>query len=190
LIYSNTGTLTGGGLDTNGTVNLKNVTFSKNTSPDGGGIYNGGTMDINNTTIVDNQSGIYNGNSLTINNTILAANLEGNCLSGISLISRGYNIDSGTSCGFSDGVSDDPSDLSSADPRLDSLADNGGPTQTYALFFGSPAIDGGESATCLSDDQRSVGRPIDGDGDGSAVCDIGAYETERLYGLYLPLIFR
>jgi hypothetical protein len=42
---------------------------------------------------------------------------------------------------------------------------------------GSRAIDAGDNAGCPPDDQRGVARPQDGNGDGAAICDIGAYET-------------
>ena len=54
------------------------------------------------------------------------------------------------------------------------LQDNGGPTRTYALAPGSPALDKIPLAACLvngiSTDQRGVKRPQ------GAQCDIGAYE--------------
>jgi hypothetical protein len=62
------------------------------------------------------------------------------------------------------------------------LAFNGGPTQTHALVPGSPAIDaGGPSCTDangdpLLTDQRGKPRTIDGNKDGTARCDIGAFE--------------
>jgi CSLREA domain-containing protein len=191
LIYSNTATNTGGGLDNNGTAILKNITFSANSSPDGGGIYNGNSLDINHATIADNQSGISNsGVLLKIYNSILANNSGENCLSGNALTSQGHNTDSGTSCGFSDGINDEPTDQSNTNPRLQGLADNGGSSLTYALLAGSPAIDNADSETCLTTDQRSESRPVDGDGNGNAVCDIGAYESQRLYAIYLPLVLR
>jgi len=80
------------------------------------------------------------------------------------------------------------------DPLLGELADNGGPTQTYALLEGSPAIDGGDPEGCLgiedaplTSDQRGVARPLDGDGDSTAYCDIGAYELSRYTYVYLPI---
>ena len=64
------------------------------------------------------------------------------------------------------------------DPLLVPLANNGGFTQTHALPLGSPAIDKGDPANCPTTDQRGYPRPIDGNGDGSAICDMGAYEYE------------
>ena len=54
---------------------------------------------------------------------------------------------------------------------LDAIADNGGPTLTHALQYGSVAIDNGVSP-CPETDQRGVARPQNGK------CDAGAYEFE------------
>src|SRR5215216_5140616 len=66
-------------------------------------------------------------------------------------------------------------------PQLGPLQDNGGPTWTMALLPGSAAIDAGDNAVCAQApgnlDQRSIGRPIDGNGDSNAICDIGAFEA-------------
>ena len=59
------------------------------------------------------------------------------------------------------------------------LAENGGATQTHALRAGSLALDAG-IGSCSSHDQRTVARPQDGNGDGVALCDLGAFEG------YLP----
>jgi len=40
---------------------------------------------------------------------------------------------------------------------------------------GSPAIDGGDNGVCPPVDILGALRPADGNGDGSPVCDIGAY---------------
>jgi uncharacterized repeat protein (TIGR01451 family)/CSLREA domain-containing protein len=70
------------------------------------------------------------------------------------------------------------------------LANNGGPTKTHALVCGSPAIDAGSNAlavdpannnSALTTDQRGAGfaRVRDGDGDTTAVVDIGAFEVQQ-----------
>lgn len=58
------------------------------------------------------------------------------------------------------------------------LSDNGGPTLTHALLPGSNAIDAGAGDCAgLSHDQRGARRPLDGTGDGDAICDIGPVEV-------------
>ena len=68
------------------------------------------------------------------------------------------------------------------DPGLAPLGDYGGPTQTQALLDNSPAIDAGDpnfNSTTLPYDQRGAGfnRIVDGNGDGTAQVDMGAFET-------------
>ncbi len=61
-----------------------------------------------------------------------------------------------------------------ADPMLEPLADNGGPTWTCALGEGSSAIDEGtDSGSIPNADQRGIERPQ------GAGYDIGAYEVEQ-----------
>jgi hypothetical protein len=67
-----------------------------------------------------------------------------------------------------------PPDTITADPKLLSLADNGGPTLTHALAADSPAIDAGNNTAGLAYDQR--GAPfarVYG-----AKADIGAFELQ------------
>lgn len=74
------------------------------------------------------------------------------------------------------------------DPKLGPLADNGGPTRTHAALAGSPARDfgtstiGGPVFVCTAYDQRTFVRPRDGNGDGLARCDSGAFETNSMPG--------
>jgi hypothetical protein len=111
--------------------------------------------------------------TLTISNSIVAnPNAGPNCDGAIT--SGGFNIDTGTSCGFAQA-----GDQSSTDPQLGLLQDNGGLTATHVPAQTSPAIDQG-SAGGLTTDQRGLVRPSDfagipnvSGGDGS---DIGAVE--------------
>jgi CSLREA domain-containing protein len=165
---------------------VSNSTVSGNKANFGGGIYTQGTLTVSNSTISNNtgffESGGINGDttSTTLKNTIVANNLGENGLpSGKDcsefMTDGGYNLDSGTSCGFTT----EKNSLSSTDPVLGPLADNGGPTKTHALLEGSPAIDKGNRFGATTD-QRGLPRPSNFVGivnaaDGS---DIGAFELQ------------
>ncbi|MEM7312390.1 MAG: choice-of-anchor Q domain-containing protein, partial [Planctomycetota bacterium] len=81
-----------------------------------------------------------------------------------------------------EGLSD--TNLVGVDPLLDPLADNGGPTMTYALQAGSPAIDAGDPNFVdeLGEDQRGkpFRRVFDGNGDSQITIDIGAIESQPI----------
>ena len=47
---------------------------------------------------------------------------------------------------------------------------------------GSPAIDAADDAICTATDLLGLDRPVDGDGDGDAQCDMGAYEFDANRG--------
>ncbi|GAB4191770.1 MAG: CSLREA domain-containing protein [Wenzhouxiangellaceae bacterium] len=51
-------------------------------------------------------------------------------------------------------------------------------TATVPLQPGSAAIDAGTNTGCPATDQRNIIRPIDGDNDNTATCDIGAHESQ------------
>jgi hypothetical protein len=79
------------------------------------------------------------------------------------------------------------------DPALGPLADNGGSTETHALLESSPALDGGSpicydpEGSILAVDQRDKTRPVDGDENGSLLCDIGAVEMQGDFSLMVTL---
>jgi hypothetical protein len=64
--------------------------------------------------------------------------------------------------------------LRDVDPRLGPLLNNGGPTLTYALLAGSPAIDAGDNTGAPEFDQRGPGFPRIVKG----IIDIGALEVQ------------
>ena len=73
------------------------------------------------------------------------------------------------------------------DPMLGLLQDNGGPTETHALFPGSLAIDAGDPGfTSPPDyDQRGVGyQRVYG-----AAIDIGAYERQTLAPSFFVVLY-
>jgi hypothetical protein len=112
-------------------------------------------------------------------NTIIANNLVNNAvvsncsMNQFGVQSLGHNL---TDTQASDCLLDLPSDRTLTPALLDPLANNGGPTLTHALQAASQAIDAGDPLACQPVDQRGFTRPADGNGDGSAVCDIGAFE--------------
>jgi CSLREA domain-containing protein len=171
-----------GGIFNYGTLTLTNSTVSGNTASDAnaGGIFNrSGTLTLTNSTVSGNTasygpSGIFNvGGAATLKNTIVANGPSGRNCAGV-ITSLGHNLSIDDTCAF-----DGAGDLNGTAPMLGPLADNGGSTQTHALLAGSPAIDAG-SGDCPppATDQRGVSRPQDGDGNGSSICDIGAFELE------------
>ena len=204
ITRGNSGSESGGGILINGGLVLQNSTITQNQSGSfGGGILNAGEMNLINSTITENSGasggGLWMGNSsqsaiyhatisnnfgnpknmgtvaglAQITNSIIAEIDEASGtaanMSGLDSNSfRGVNLISG-------GIPPGPNILVSA-PLLDTLGNNGGPTQTMRLLPGSPAIDAG-LADGLSIDQREATRPIDANGDGTATPDIGAYES-------------
>lgn len=82
-----------------------------------------------------------------------------------------YVEDSGQGYPLIEGT-DDVIVASSADLKLGTLANNGGPTQTVLPAAGSPLIDAGESGSDLAPDQRGISRPQ------GPRADIGSVEVE------------
>jgi hypothetical protein len=178
-----------------GTITINNSTISGNSARGfGGGINNlGGSAYLNNVTISNNTDndivagGIHNegGGSVYLQNSIIAKNNgDGPDCNG-TLTSYGYNL-----IGNMSGCTLTPTsgDLTNMDPLLNTLGNNGGPTLTHALQFGSPAINSGNPGGCkdsfdgiLNLDQRGYPRVQQ--------CDIGAYEFQaEISEQFLPLV--
>lgn len=170
----------------NGSATLSNCTFV-DVDLHGqtiGTIHPSGLTTVTNCTIVSANICIYVKDGAVTNvgstilkssNTVFEDNFQSSHIAAIH--SSGYNlsVDNGLA-GFTD--------QTNVDPRLDpaGLQDNGGPTQTIALTFGSPAIDRGK-AFATSTDQRGVARPFDNasipNAVGSDGSDVGAYEAPQ-----------
>ena len=162
------------------TLTITNSTFSGNSANNGSGagvFNNGGPLTITNSTFSGNSAtggfgaAIKNNNvasQVTLRNTIVANSIgAGSCNGGIT--NGGNNIDDGTTCGWGTASGS----RSSTNPLLGALANNGGPTQTFALLTSSPAIDGVTFSApngAPSTDQRGVARPQ------GVRYDIGAFE--------------
>ncbi|MEO1526978.1 MAG: choice-of-anchor Q domain-containing protein [Planctomycetota bacterium] len=197
-VSGNRATSDGGGISAISNFLLLNSTISGNSSGNrGGGLFANGArrFSIVGSTIVDNTtSNAGGGVSIfrqggSIDNTIIANNTRGNVANDFdgrgetetyefnhSLIGNADGI-AITGGGNLTGTQANP-----LDPGLEGLADNGGPTATHALSFGSPAIDAGDNDLAvdaggnpLTFDQRGTGfdRVIGG------TVDIGAFETRE-----------
>jgi CSLREA domain-containing protein len=195
-ISGNRSNASGGGIFASSTpdVTLKNVTITENIADDdleldavgGGGLY------VSDATI-------------TIANSILAKNVQAGSYTvefadcyqaGSTSILSSYSIQGVHNEVFHCCNFNGPGDMQGYTgvpvyPGLAPLQDNGGLTETHALHLGSPAIDAGDPTGCtnpngtpLTMDQRGDPRP-----EGEA-CDMGAFEHQQPYGLFLPLIVR
>jgi len=144
-------------LITDSTISGNSVTTGLATDAAGGGIYG---------VLLSEQVA----DAVALRNSIVAGNTApaGPDLFG-AITSRGFNLIGDTS----DAGELAASDLLNVDPLLGPLGDNGGPTATFPLQNGSPAIDAGDILNATFSDQRGVERT-----QGPAV-DIGAFEYER-----------
>lgn len=168
-------------------VTLRRSTFSANSSNYGGAFRSwsggAGTTTIENCTFYGNSSNAsaqvdIRTNATLRNNTIYNnTGTHGNLgmFSTVSLINNivgGHCENYGTlSANINNLIEDGTCSAAlSGNANLGPLQDNGGPTKTMALLFGSPAIDAGSDANAPATDQRGNLRP------NGSHSDIGAYE--------------
>ena len=182
--------------------------------PPAGGIYNFfGTVRLTNSTLSGNSAsggnnlggGVYNDSgTVQSRNTIIAQNTAatGPDVDG-ALTSQGHNLIGNTSGATVTAATGDLFDAAAAPLNLGPVANNGGPTQTMALLSGSVAIDAGDNcvtdvAHCsdanipqLTSDQRGSGFPrqVDGNGDSTAVVDIGSVEAPNYPSFSIDDVF-
>ncbi len=134
---------------------IRNCTFTGNSSPGFGGAVhfdNADNVVMENVILYDNSAPT--GADLYRNGGTVNAS---HCIIGSSAANSGNAIN-GTSL-----------NISTSDPLLEALADNGGPTFTHAIGVGSPAIGAGTSTGAPTLDQRGYAR--------IGAIDIGAYQA-------------
>jgi predicted outer membrane repeat protein len=148
----------GGAISSGLEVTLVFATVVANTAPDGSNLRWGGTLSTYGSVI-----------------TRSSRSEVQNCLGG-HVASQGFNLTDEPSC-----VLDQLGDREASDPRLGSLTDNGGPTETMSPGAKSPLVDAiplvagqcqGEPHPVVTTDQRGLPRPA------RARCDIGGVEVQ------------
>jgi hypothetical protein len=173
-----------------GEIFISQTTISGNTaSQGGGGVYNWRALiQILSSTLTLNEadanhgSGFYSAADATT--IVVMSIIAGNLGTDVDQDAFGYVQSNGHNligAGSATGAFVAVGDITEVeDPLLAPLADNGGPTFTHAPREGSLAIDGTD-VTSGEFDQRGepFARVVDGDGDGFAWADIGAFELQQ-----------
>ncbi|MGD8421111.1 MAG: choice-of-anchor Q domain-containing protein [Gammaproteobacteria bacterium] len=153
----------GGGILTNGELNLVHVTVANNIATTDAANAGGGVMTFpSGNAAVTLKDVLLNNNLVGDTGPVSSADCGGTGATA-TIDSLGYNLSQDTSCGISD-----TSDIPGVDANLGVLADNGGPTLTHALPESSMAVDKGGVLGAVKVDQRGKAR--------DALPDIGAYE--------------
>jgi hypothetical protein len=207
VVYGNEATSHegGGGILNNGHMAIVNTTISGNAATStmayGGGIKQRGigSLALTNVTVTGNRSYYVGGgmsaaqtsppslyNTIVAGNFLAAGTTPSDVQGAFSSASSHNLIGTGDeSSGLVHGVNGNMvgTIASPLNPGLGLLQDNGGLTLTHALLPQSPAVDAGSNVRAadagLTTDQRGTGfsRSVDGNTDGMATVDIGAFEA-------------
>lgn len=181
----------GGGIYNTGTLTATNLFVMRNRARLGfaGGVCNSlGTFDCTNCMIARNQAnqltgGIQNEGVFRLRNSVVADNFvhrgslgrfsDPNC-EGSLPTSLGYNIEDRNSCGFAESTDQVSKPLKLKGPR----ELKGTVFAAAYLRHDSGLVDQGNDAVCPATDLFGVARPVDGDGDTVATCDVGPVEYQ------------
>jgi hypothetical protein len=168
-IYQNEGY---GVLGQSGAVQIATTTIANN-GADAARTHDG-VVSFRSATVIGNRraQNITGPGETRFSNTVVAASTLGNCNDAV--ISEGFNVSDDATCAFGDAT-----DRNAIDPGLAPF-DNTQLSPTARPLEGSPLIDTG--GDCFALDQLDAGRPTDGDGDGTAACEVGAVESPAAAG--------
>jgi hypothetical protein len=161
-----------------GNVSVVESTFASNSATGafrgttrGGAVYSGTTMVFENDTFANNVatqgSAVYRDDpdhNLTMSGTVLAGSSDP-CAGDTTIADAGYNV----TWPFSSAC---PASMTVAFPKLGTLGNHGGLTDTILPLAGSPLLDAIPASACPAKDQRNLARPA------GPACDIGSVEDQ------------
>ena len=160
-----------------GKVEITNSTLAANAAGVGGAVFAMGGAAVLHSTFRQNRPSemgahLVASGVVTLTNNIFAgaAGAIGDCWYTTGTPTLGANLVQNGDC----------SATVTGDPLLGPLGDHGGPTPTFTLLRGSPAVDAGEGEACPATDQRGLPRPA------GAGCDLGAVEARVPWALTDP----
>lgn len=211
-VVGNTSTQDGGGIWTQAALSLRNVTLSGNAAgQNGGGLFADtatASLLLSNVTVVSNTAdadtdddgdggGLYNiatGLVTKLRNSVLAYNVDlspgtqhPDCSSSSNLDSQGYNLIANVAGCQLGGTA--TGNLTGQLPALGALTNYGTGLWAHALLAGSAGVDDGNpglpgsgGTACELEDVRGYRR--------LAPCDMGAFESNGLLLVYLPVAAR
>lgn len=170
-----------------GTLNVNNATFYGNTAQNGAGIYVDGASSTANIVScsfagnsVNNTGGglrTFGAAAVSLRNSAFGSNIGSQPDIAGAVTSLGYNMISNTAGAVISGTT--TGNQLNVNPQFAAFNDYGGKTWTLAIQPTSPAIDAGDPSQAAFTDQRGTRRNTDGNTNGVAGVDIGAFEQQR-----------